>query len=101
MKKLLLSAVCATFLWSGAAMAQVSIRIGPPPPQREVIPARPMGHRDWVWQPGYQRWDGRRYVWVPGAYAAPPYRGARWVPGHWRNGGPRGWVWIPGHWRRR
>jgi hypothetical protein len=101
MKKFLLAAICGLLFVPGIAGAQISIRIGPPPPRREVIPPRPREHPDWVWQRGYNRWDGQRYVWTPGLYAAPPYRGARWVPGHYRNKGRRGWVWIPGHWRRR
>jgi hypothetical protein len=98
MKKILLLAACALLLSADISYSQISIRIGPPRPPREVIPARPYGHRDWVWHAGYHRWDGQRYVWVPGTYVAPPRRGARWVPGHWRNT-PRGWVWREGHWR--
>lgn len=100
MKKTFLPLVCGLLLTASIASAQVAIRIGPPPPQREVIPVRPHDHPNWVWQQGYQRWDGQRYVWVPGNYVAPPYRHARWVPGHWRNT-RRGWVWVQGHWRRR
>jgi hypothetical protein len=100
MKKQLIIAALAFGLSAGMAGAQVGavIRIGPPPHPREVIPPRPIGHRDWIWQPGYHRWDGRAYVWVPGTYAAPPRPHARWVPGHWahRRGG---YVWIDGHWR--
>jgi hypothetical protein len=80
-----------------AANAQVVVRIGPPPPPVEVVPVAP--HPGWVWQPGFHRWDGVRYVWVPGHYVRPPYFGARWIPGHWRPS-PGGYVWIPGHWRR-
>ena len=98
MKKIFLPIVCGLILTAGVAQAQVSIRIGPPPPPREVIPARPYGHPDWAWRPGYHRWDGARYVWVPGSYAAPPRRGVRWVPGSWRNT-PRGYVWVDGRWR--
>jgi hypothetical protein len=50
-----------------------------------------------VWHPGYHRWDGARYVWIPGAYVAPPRPYARWIPGHWQNT-PRGYVWVEGHW---
>jgi hypothetical protein len=98
MKKFLLTIVCGLLLTAGIAEAQVAIRIGPPPPPREVIPARPYGHPDWAWRPGYQRWDGARYVWAPGAYAAPPRRGARWVPGRYarRRGG---YYWTEGRWR--
>lgn len=98
MKKFLPAVACALFLTATIAQAQIAIRIGPPPPPRVVIPPRPYGHSDWVWRPGYQRWDGNRYVWTPGDYAAPPRRGARWVPGHYRHT-PRGYYWVEGHWR--
>ena len=98
MKKHLIT-LAGSLLLAGslAAGAQVYVHIGPPPPPvREVVPPQP--HPGWVWQPGYHRWDGARYVWVPGAYAAPPRPGVRWVPGHWRNT-PHGYVWVDGHWR--
>jgi hypothetical protein len=90
--------VCGLLLTAGIASAQVAIRIGPPPPRHEVVPPPPHAHRDWVWQPGYNRWDGGRYVWVPGVYAAPPHHGANWVPGHYRHT-PEGYFWVEGHWR--
>jgi hypothetical protein len=98
MRKRLLTAALVTVLgFSAAAGAQVYVRIGPPPPPpREVVPVAP--HPGWVWRPGYHRWDGRAYVWVPGSYAAPPRPGAFWVRGHWRNT-PRGYVWVEGDWR--
>ena len=84
---------------STLANAQIVVRIGPPPPRPvEVAPAPPPEHRDWVWQPGYHRWDGGRYVWVPGHYAEPPHPHARWVEGHWSHRGG-GYVWVEGHWR--
>ena len=98
MKKQLVATACAIFLSAGIAGAQIHIRIGPPPPRHEVVPPPPREHRDWVWQPGYHRWDGHAYVWVPGSYAAPPHPHARWVPGHYAH--RRGeYVWIEGHWR--
>jgi hypothetical protein len=98
MKKCFLM-ICGLILTASIAQAQVVVRIGPPPPPpREVIPVRPYAHPDWAWRAGYHRWDGRRYVWVPGSYAAPPRRGARWVPGSWRNT-RRGYVWVEGRWR--
>jgi hypothetical protein len=51
-----------------------------------------------VWQSGYHRWDGHRYVWVPGAYVAPPRPHAFWVPGRWVHT-RHGWMWREGHWR--
>src|SRR5437899_1004688 len=44
--------------------ADVIIRVAPPRPiveRRVVSPGR-----DYVWVPGYHRWDSRAYVWVPG-----------------------------------
>ena len=99
MRKQLLTAALATGLMFGlasAAAAQVFVPMGPPPVRRQAIPRRP--HPGWVWQPGFQRWDGRSYIWMPGVWMAPPRRGAIWVPGRWRST-RRGWVWAPGRWR--
>lgn len=96
MKQKLLALTGAVLLATSlTAAAQVYVHVGPPPPPREVVPAPP--RPGYVWQPGYHRWDGARYVWTPGVYAAPPRPHARWVVGHWRNT-PRGYVWIDGHW---
>jgi hypothetical protein len=72
--------------------------VAPPPPRAEMPPSPPPRHEHYDWQPGYWRWNGRAYVWVPGHYAQRPHRMAVWVPGHWqrRQGG---WIWIPGHWQ--
>jgi hypothetical protein len=47
---------------------------------------------------GYHRWDGGRYLWVPGRWERPPREHAIWVQHHWvhRHGG---WVLEEGHWR--
>lgn len=98
MKNKLAAFLFGLVLMSGAANAQVYVRVGPPPVRQEVIPVRPGA--GYVWTPGYQRWDGRAYNWIPGRYVLPPqpyYH--RWVPGHWRRS-HGGWVWIEGHWRR-
>lgn len=98
MRRHLLTTAFATLLACSIAQGQIVVRIGPPPPRREVIPVRPVEHPGWVWVPGFHRWDGRAYVWVPGHYVEPPRPRVRWVPGHWaeRRGG---WVWVEGHWR--
>ncbi len=99
MKKLLLTAACAVFVTTGAANAQVVVRIGPPPhPPVERVPPPPVEHRGWAWHPGYHRWDGRAYVWVPGTYVEPPHPHAHWVAGHWAHH-DGGYVWVEGHWR--
>ncbi len=98
MNKLISTAVLGIALAVGSANAQVYVRIGPPPPRREVIVAQP--GPNYVWVPGYHRWEGNAYVWVPGTWVVPPqpyYH--RWVAGHWRHTW-HGWVWVEGHWRR-
>lgn len=96
MKKQLVVAVLASAFAVGAAHAQVVVRVGPPAPIVEVVPPAP--HPGWVWHPGYHRWDGARYVWVPGEYANPPHPGAIWVAGGWENR-HGGYVWREGRWR--
>jgi hypothetical protein len=94
-KRVPLQAVLVSIM-SVASQAQVAIRIGPPPPVVEHYgpPPRP----GWVWMGGFHRWDGARYVWVPGHYAAPPRPGVRWVPdGYYRRGGR--YYYRHGYWR--
>jgi hypothetical protein len=99
MNKRLLTAVFAVLLACTSAPAQMVVRIGPPPPPPvEVVPMRPMAHPGWVWVRGYNRWDGRAYVWVPGHYVEPPRPRAYWVPARWVRR-PGGWVFLEGHWR--
>ena len=98
-KQLLTAAFASIFAIATAAVAQVYVRVGPPPPRHEVMPPPPHEHPGWVWHEGYHRWDGHAYAWVPGTYVAPPYEHARWVPGHWDNT-PRGYMWVDGHWVR-
>lgn len=96
MKTFLSSLVLGATLAIGAANAQIYVRIGPPPPRREVVVARP--GPQYVWVGGYHRWDGNRYNWQPGSWVLPPGRYHHWVPGHWRNS-RRGYYWVEGHWR--
>lgn len=98
MKKFLLAAVATALLGTSAAFAQVYVRVAPPPPIVEHRPVAP-GPR-YVWIGGFQRWNGRAYVWVPGRWVLPPRPHAVWVPGHWRMT-PRGYRWVRGHWRYR
>ncbi len=88
-------AVAAVLGSAAPALAQVLVPSAPPPPRREVVP-RPPGP-GMVWQGGFWRWNGVRYVWVPGHFARAPRPGVRWIPGHWVRR-PRGWVWVAGHW---
>ena len=96
MKKFLLAAVATALLGTGAAFAQVVVRVAPPPPIVEHRPVPP--GRAYAWVGGYYRWNGHRYVWVGGHWVMPPHYGGVWVPGHWAPRGG-GYVWIAGHWR--
>ena len=78
------------------AATRVYVRVGPPATVVQVRPVSP-GPR-YVWVEGYQRWDGRAYVWVPGRWAVPPRVRAVWVPGRWVHE-HRGWFFVEGHWR--
>lgn len=101
MKKTMFAAVGGFLLAACAALpaaAQIVVRVGPPPRVVERRPPPPFEHRDWAWHAGYHRWDGTRYVWVPGAYEAPPRPHAIWVEGRWIHRGG-GWYWREGHWR--
>lgn len=51
-----------------------------------------------VWMPGFYRYSGRNYMWVPGHWSAvqPGYRS--WSPGRWRHS-RQGWFWQDGRWR--
>lgn len=87
----------------GTMVTPASAQYGAPPtPQYEAVPPPPRvapGGAAWVWQPGYWRWNGRRYIWAQGHYVHAPYRQAVWVPGNWVLVRGR-WVWRQGHWRR-
>jgi hypothetical protein len=96
MKRILATILLTLTLFPVATLAQVAIRIGPPPPIVER-PGPPPGAR-YVWVPGYHRWNGTRYVWVRGHYVIPPRRGAVWVPPHYDQR-PGGYIFIAGHWR--
>ncbi|MFZ0285579.1 MAG: hypothetical protein WAL32_10130 [Terriglobales bacterium] len=68
----------------------------PPPPIAE--PAIISPGPGYVWVPGYQTWNGNRYLWVRGHWELRPVGMHQWIPGHWRHNG-YGWYWVPGHWR--
>ena len=82
-------------LLGGGALAQPGYP-PMPPPRVERMPPPPPGA--YIWRPGHWRWDGRTYVWIPGAYVPrrPAYH--EYVPGSWVMRGGR-WVWVEPHWR--
>jgi hypothetical protein len=73
------------------------VRVAPP---ERVVEVRPVYRRGYVWQDGYYRWNGHRYVWRSGRYVRPPYPNAVWHSGRWERE-DRGHYWIPGRWFRR
>ncbi len=91
-RRILLTSVFAAL--SGAAVEQPGYP-PIPPPRVEVVPAPRPGY---IWRPGHWRWDGGRYLWVPGAYLLRQHGWHAWVEGHWAMRGGR-WVWIEPHWR--
>lgn len=72
-----------------------SVYVMKDPPVRPTVqrPTRPTGGA--VWVSGQWRWNGYRYVWLPGYWELNP-RGS-WTSGHWR-ATPHGWVWVYGYW---
>jgi hypothetical protein len=95
------------FLSGIMAQGQIQILIGPPPPPPvEVIVASP--GPDYFWVEGYWYPVRGRYIWHPGYWTLPPYRGARWIipryeqryyyRGYW--GGPRGIIVHEHRWDR-
>ena len=81
---------------ASAAPAHVYVRVGPPAAVVETRIVAP--GPNYVWVPGYHRWNGAAYVWVPGRWAVPPRARAAWVPGRWVKE-RRGWYWVEGRWR--
>lgn len=53
--------------------------------------------KDYVWIPGYHRWDGNRYAWEKGRWDRAPRPRARWIAPRWEHRRD-GYVFIEGHW---
>jgi hypothetical protein len=95
-RKIALAVLLSLALSPAASFAQVVVRIAPPAPIVEVRGEPP--ERGFVWIDGYHRWDGGRYVWVPGRWDRPPHPGQRWVAHRWVHHGDH-WEMREGHWR--
>ena len=95
MKSLVRVGVFAATLLVGAQVfaAQISVRIGPPPPPRvvRVMPQNP--GPDYVWVEGYWYPQGRHYRWHEGYWTRSPYPGAVWVSPRYEGG-----QYLPGYW---
>lgn len=97
MKKFIPALLFALAVGAGSAQAaEVVVRVAPP---RVVVEHRGRApSRDHIWIPGYQRWEGSRYVWEKGRWELPPHRHAKWVAPRW-NHRRDGYVFVEGHWR--
>jgi hypothetical protein len=92
----LLAAATASFAPLAAdAAINVDVRIAPPAPRVEVVPAP---RRGYVWAPGYWQWRGHHHVWQQGHWVR-ERRGYRWVQESWEPVGPA-YRFHRGHWER-
>lgn len=84
-------------LSAGLASAQDNV-VRVRPPHAVVEKRMPAPGAGYAWIPGYQRWTGKTYEWVPGRWEMPPRPHARWVPHKWEKHGNT-WVLREGRWR--
>ena len=91
--------------WLGATAAATAcaptitetvVESEPPPAPVEVVPLAP--YPGAVWIDGHWRWNGARYLWVPGHFER-GRPGWVWVRHRWARRG-RLWYHAPGHWQR-
>ena len=93
-KRILIAAILISSVGavSNYAVADVLVRIAPPPPRVERVPAPRRGQ---VWAPGHWEWHRQRHVWINGSWlrARPGYnyQGPAWVQrnGRWKMNGGR------------
>jgi hypothetical protein len=79
-----------------ARISRVYVKAKPPVTLVEVRPVAP--GTEYVWMPGYQRWNGRTYQWVPGRWGRTPHGRSQFTPAGWRRDA-RGWYFVEGSWR--
>ncbi len=96
LRKMLFTSIAGSVLAISAMGEQVIVRIAPPRAGVEVRGRAPQ--RGYVYQRGYQRWDGNAHVWTPGVWVAPPHAHAHWVDHRWEHRHD-GYVFVEGHWR--
>lgn len=96
-RKTLLVATLSIALGSFGApvLADIVIRIAPPPPRSEPMPEP---RRGYIWAPGHWDWQGSRYVWVRGDWI-PARAGYQYAPTRWYERDGR-WVQERGRWNR-
>jgi len=94
-RKPILGLILALGFGLNVSAEDVVVRVAPPHAVVEHRSPRP--GRDYVWIPGYHRWDGHRHVWVEGRWERPPHPHAHWVKHRWVKRHD-GWVLMEGHW---
>lgn len=82
-----------TVMLKALGAGHLEVRLEPPPPRREPIPAPRPG---FVWVPGYWDWRNARHSWVVGHWV-PERRGYHWRPHRWISRDGR-WYLQPGGW---
>ena len=79
-----------------AGPVNIDVRVGPPAPRYEAVPASRPGH---VWSPGHWQWRGGRHHWVAGQWLRERpgyvYTQPTWVQTQGR------WHYYNGDWARR
>lgn len=80
----------------------IVVKETPPEPKPEVMKVETRPAEDFVWVPGYWRWNAANnsYDWIPGTWRR-SIPGLVWNPGHWQKTDDTGYVWISGHWSSR
>lgn len=97
MKKTLVAALLATTLGGTVlpAFSATYVRVAPPAPREEVVPAARPGH---VWRAGHWEWRGNKHRWVAGTWIR-ERRGYHYVQPAWVESNGR-WRMNQGAWRR-
>ncbi len=81
---------------AAAADTEVEVvEVAPPPPEREIIVARPSPSH--VWVGGYWTWRAGKHVWISGQWNTPPRPNVVWVAPRWERRG-HGYVFVFGCW---
>jgi hypothetical protein len=96
MRKIFLSTICAAGFALGPIWAAEVVKEAPPAPLYDERGRAPS--KDSVWIPGYHKWNGTVYVWVPGRWDKKPNRHSTYVAGRWRHQ-KDGYVFEEGHWK--
>ncbi|WP_394781078.1 YXWGXW repeat-containing protein [Undibacterium sp.] len=96
-KKILLAAMLTASIGAvtAPASAEIIVRVAPPPPRTEVVPAP---RRGYLWVPGHWDWRGNQHVWARGTWIRERrgyvYQEPRWTEHEGR------WHYQQGAWGR-